>query len=83
MDSIDTTGGSAQIAGLPFTVKSTSNSHSSLVTISFNTVASNADGGYFGTGGTNITLVQEGGTSNATYGAASGTFMVSGIYFTH
>lgn len=81
--SLGSTGGSAQIAGLPFTVKSTSNSHSSLVTVAFNTVASNADGGYFGTNGTTITLVQEGSTTNATYGASSGNLMVSGTYFTH
>ena len=80
---LDTTGGEAVISGLPFTTKSTSNSHSSLVNVAFNSVCSNADQGYFGTNGTTMTLNQEGGTSAATYGASSGNLMVSGTYFTH
>ena len=83
ISSIASTGGDTVLSGLPFTSKSTSNSHSSLVTVSYNTVAPTADGGFVTTNGTTINLIVEGSQAHATWAVSSGTLMVSCSYFTH
>tara|TARA_R100000951_G_scaffold43115_3_gene36270 strand:- start:6 stop:1265 length:1260 start_codon:yes stop_codon:yes gene_type:complete len=75
---------SAQIGGLPFTVKNDSNYYSA-VTISYNTYATNSDGGngFVYTNNTAIQLAQVDSTSDATTTTGSGKeIMLSGVYTT-
>ena len=83
IDSINVGGGDVTITGLPFTSKSTANSHSSMVNIAYNTVGPTAVTGFVNTGATSFTFTEQGVLTKATYAVSSGSMMVSCIYFTH
>jgi len=83
IDSINVGSGDVTITGLPFTSKSTANSHSSMVNIAYNTVGPTAVTGFVNTGATTFTFTQQGVTTKATYAVSSGAMMVSCVYFTH
>jgi len=75
---------SAQISGLPFTVKNDSDYYSA-VTITYNTYATNSDGGngFVYTNGTAIQLTQVDTTSDATTTIGTGKeIMLAGTYIT-